>query len=166
MGRIWKPDSKRSHWTETNKIMFNRLGMNLHFWVQKSAVTMQAVCTRGWTCGLAAVCTSRAELASPAEAPCECLRAPAPARQLSLCPWGPSRGVRLTGGGDTAGHKREWGPCAAIIKPGAGRTQLCLHPHSRGHHGTRDQRLGLGARENNSGSAFWPQLTLEWVLHA
>lgn len=31
MARIWKPESKRSHWTETNKITFNGLDMNLHF---------------------------------------------------------------------------------------------------------------------------------------
>lgn len=77
---------------------------------------------------------------SPVQAPCEFPGAPA----AEPAPSGALPGCQARWGGNAAGDSREWGPCAAIIKPRAGWTQLCLHQHSRGDHGTRDRSLSNG----------------------
>lgn len=66
----------------------------------------------------AAVCTIQAERGF-ARRPLMGSRG-APAAEPALRE--PSRDVRL--GGDAAGDSREWGPCAAIIKPGWMNTAL------------------------------------------
>lgn len=49
-------------------------------------------------------------------------------QQLRLRPPGPSWDVMLAGGGDAAGDGREWGPCAALIKPSLDEHSfVCTH---------------------------------------
>lgn len=160
MGRIWKPDSKRSHWTETSKIMFNRLDMNLHFLGSKIS------CKHAGGSPLK-TCHADLQLSVPfrQNRPGQAPRAfPAP-QQLSLCPWGPSGVSGSRWGGRSWGRQRMGSLCCYHQTQGWMNTALSAPtlPWSPRDQGSAPG--GLGALHNNSGSAFWPQLTLEWVLH-
>lgn len=103
------------------------------------------------------------------QAPCECLGT----QQLSLAGVGvgapgmsdPEPLMSGPPGEDAAGDSREWGPCATVVRPRASMNTALSAPTPRGDHGTGlgDQRAS--EQELHAFLAFWPQLTLKWVLN-
>lgn len=102
----------------------------------------------------------------PSQLPCEFPRVPAaepgPKGGGSQDVWPRASDVRPTGGGDTAGDSREWGPCATVIRPRASMNTALSEPTPRGDHGTRGS---VGLRRRTAGFlAFWLRFTLKQIL--